>query len=107
MTYALAFDIGFGLQSIVHNFVSGLILLFERPSKVGDNIELDNQRVEIKKIGLHATLAQPRIELYQEIDRKFRSFVIRIPFPQQDLHMHVVDQSTPPAQEKSKTNKPY
>lgn len=55
---ALGIGIGFGLQEIVHNFVSGLILLFERPIKVSDNIKLDGQQVEIKKIGLRATLVQ-------------------------------------------------
>ena len=180
---ALGVGIGFGLQGIVHNFVSGLILLFERPIKVGDNIELDGQRVEIKKIGLRATLVQTfdrseivvpnseltsnkvtnwtlsdrcarikiplrvaygsdvpcvmqtlldcaqkhsqvtkhpapqvlfmefgensmnfelrvwiaeiddmfqtRSELFQEIEQRFRSLAIDIPFPQLDLHMHV------------------
>ncbi|MFT5700943.1 MAG: potassium efflux system protein [Desulforhopalus sp.] len=192
---ALGIGIGFGLQGIVHNFVSGLILLFERPIKVGDNIELDKKRVVIKKIGLRATLVQTldrseivvpnsdltsnkvtnwtlsdrcariripvgvaygsdvpmvmktlletgqehvqvathpapqvlfmqfgessldfelriwiseidtlvqtRSELYQEIDRKFRSLAIKIPFPQQDLHMHVVDKPTPGAEEEA------
>jgi len=52
---ALGVGIGFGLQSVVNNFVSGLILLFERPARVGDMIELGGQWVVIKKIGLRAT----------------------------------------------------
>ena len=48
---ALGVGIGFGLQGIINNFVSGLILLFERPIKVGDYIELGAQRAEIKKSG--------------------------------------------------------
>jgi small-conductance mechanosensitive channel len=55
---ALGIGIGFGLQSIVNNFVSGLILLFERPVRVGDSIELGGRWAEIKKIGLRATTVQ-------------------------------------------------
>jgi potassium efflux system protein len=55
---ALGVGIGFGLQSIVNNFVSGLILLFERPVRVGDSIELAGQWAEIKRIGLRATTVQ-------------------------------------------------
>lgn len=55
---ALGVGIGFGLQSVVNNFVSGLILLFERPVRVGDFIELGGKWAEIKKIGLRATTAQ-------------------------------------------------
>jgi potassium efflux system protein len=55
---ALGVGIGFGLQGIVNNFVSGLILLFERPIKVGDYIQLSEQWAEIKKIGLRATVVE-------------------------------------------------
>ena len=55
---ALGVGIGFGLQGIVNNFVSGLILLFERPVRVGDYIELDGKWAEIKNIGLRATTVQ-------------------------------------------------
>ncbi|MEJ2364271.1 MAG: mechanosensitive ion channel [Deltaproteobacteria bacterium] len=55
---ALGVGIGFGLQGIVNNFVSGLILLFERPVKVGDFIQLGEQWAEIKKIGLRATIVE-------------------------------------------------
>jgi small-conductance mechanosensitive channel len=55
---ALGVGLGFGLQSVVNNFVSGLILLFERPVRVGDSVELGGGFAEIKKIGLRATTVQ-------------------------------------------------
>lgn len=55
---ALGVGIGFGLQGVVNNFVSGLILLFERPVRIGDTIELEGKWAEIKKIGLRATTVQ-------------------------------------------------
>jgi small-conductance mechanosensitive channel len=58
MLSALGVGIGFGLQGVVNNFVSGLILLFERPVRVGDTIELEGRWAEIKKIGLRATTVQ-------------------------------------------------
>ncbi len=53
---ALGVGIGFGLQAIVNNFASGLILLFERPIKVGDTIEIGKEFGEVKKLGLRATI---------------------------------------------------
>ena len=52
---ALGVGVGFGLQNIVNNFVSGLILLFERPVRVGDTLDLDNTGGVVDKIGMRAT----------------------------------------------------
>lgn len=52
---ALGVGIGFGLQTVVNNFVCGLILLFERPLRVGDTIEFGGTLAKIAKIGLRST----------------------------------------------------
>jgi small-conductance mechanosensitive channel len=48
--------IGFGLQNIINNFVSGLILLFERPIKVGDVIDVGGNVGEVTRIGIRASV---------------------------------------------------
>ncbi len=55
---ALGLGVGLGLQTIVNNFVSGMILLFERPVKVGDTVEISGQIGKLSQIGLRASIVR-------------------------------------------------
>jgi small-conductance mechanosensitive channel len=52
---ALGVGIGMGLQSVVNNFVSGIILIFDGSLKIGDEIEVGGQAGKVKEIGLRAS----------------------------------------------------
>jgi small-conductance mechanosensitive channel len=55
---AFGVGLGFGLQNIINNFVSGIILLFERPIKVGDVIQLGGNEGVVKHIGIRASIVE-------------------------------------------------
>ena len=51
---AFTVGVGFGLQTVINNFVCGIILLFERPIKVGDVVQIDADVGEVRRIGIRA-----------------------------------------------------
>jgi potassium-dependent mechanosensitive channel len=53
---AFSVGVGFGLQNVINNFVSGLILLFERPIKVGDIIQVASNTGAVQRIGIRASI---------------------------------------------------
>jgi small-conductance mechanosensitive channel len=55
---AFTVGVGFGLQNIFNNFVSGLILLFERPVQVGDVIQMDDAAGVVERIGIRASIVR-------------------------------------------------
>jgi potassium efflux system protein len=52
---AFGVGIGFGLQNVVNNFVSGLIVLFERPVRVGDSVQIADVLGEVRRIGIRSS----------------------------------------------------
>jgi len=52
---AFGVGIGFGLQNVVNNFVSGLIVLFERPVRVGDSVQVADVLGEVRRIGIRSS----------------------------------------------------
>lgn len=55
---ALSVGIGFGLQTIINNLVSGIILAFERPIQIGDEIEVGINKGTVKEVGIRASKIQ-------------------------------------------------
>lgn len=58
---AFGVGLGFGLQNIVNNFVSGIILLFERPVKVGDVVQFGDQVGTVSRIGIRASTVRTSV----------------------------------------------
>lgn len=55
---ALAIGVGFGAQTLINNFISGVILLFERGIRVGDIVEVDDQRGTVVSFGFRTSLLE-------------------------------------------------
>jgi small-conductance mechanosensitive channel len=58
LTGAFGVGLGFGLRDVVNNFVSGLIVLFERPINVGDAIQMGDLAGEVRRIGIRSTMVR-------------------------------------------------
>ena len=56
----LGVGLGFGLKNVMSNFISGLIILFERPIKVGDRIIIDEMIADVEEIKIRATIVRTR-----------------------------------------------
>jgi len=61
---ALAIGVGFGAQALINNFISGIILLFEGPIKVGDRIEVEGTKGRVVSIGLRCS----QVRRYDGVD---------------------------------------
>lgn len=55
---ALAIGLGFGMQNLLKNFISGIIILFERPFRVGDVLDVGGQRGTVTTVGIRSSVLQ-------------------------------------------------
>ena len=58
LTGAFGVGVGFGMQNIIANFVSGLVLQFERPIRIGDVLEVGTITGEVQRIGIRSSLVR-------------------------------------------------
>lgn len=70
----LSIGIGFALKEVISNFVSGIILLFEKVLKPGDIISIEGQTCEVKKLGIRATTVRMIIDNSEKIIPNQRFF---------------------------------
>ncbi|MEM9155770.1 MAG: mechanosensitive ion channel domain-containing protein [Cyanobacteria bacterium P01_F01_bin.33] len=61
---AVGLGIGFGLQNLSNNFISGLVVLFERPIQVGDFIEIEDLQGTVERISIRATAIRTQDNIY-------------------------------------------
>ena len=87
----LGVGIGFGLQNLTANFISGIILLLERPVKVGDRIEVDGVWGDVKKINLRTTVVTTpdNISIIIPNSNLLENKVINYYHTNRDIRLHV------------------
>ena len=88
---SLSIGIGLGLQTITNNFVSGLIILLERPVKIGDRVEFGNLNGEIVRISARATtiLTNNNIAVIVPNSELITSSVINWSYPNRRVRFQV------------------
>ncbi|MBV8389927.1 MAG: mechanosensitive ion channel [Mucilaginibacter sp.] len=93
---ALSVGIGLGMQNIVNNFVSGIILIFEKPFQIGDFVELADKKGKIQDIGIRASkmLTQQGSEVIipngDLISNRFTNWTINSAWVQSEILFKVV-----------------
>lgn len=92
---ALSVGIGLGMQNIVNNFVSGIILIFEKPFQIGDFVELADKKGKIQDIGIRASkmLTQQGAEVIipngDLISNRFTNWTINSAYVQSEIILKV------------------
>ncbi len=106
---ALSLGIGFGLQNVVDNFVSGLVLLIERPIKIGDWVSLSEHEGYVKRINFRSTELEtftrasiiiPNSEL---ISKPVTNMTLKDSFGRVDVEISVAYDSDPKLVERTLT----
>lgn len=87
----LGVGIGFGLQNISSNFISGLILLFERPIKIGDRIEVGDVWGDVKRIKLRTTVVTTpdNVSIIIPNSKLLDNNVVNFYYSNRDMQLHV------------------
>lgn len=92
---ALSVGIGLGMQNIVNNFVSGIILIFEKPFQIGDFVELADKKGKIQDIGIRASkmLTQQGAEVIipngDLISNRFTNWTINSAYVQSEIVLKI------------------
>lgn len=88
---AVGIGVGFGLQTITNNFISGLIVLFERPIKVGDRIQVGDVTGDVIHIGARATTikSNDNIEIIIPNSEFISSQVINWSHSDREVRLHI------------------
>lgn len=92
---ALSVGIGLGMQNIVNNFVSGIILIFEKPFQIGDFVELADKKGKIQDIGIRASkmLTQQGAEVVipngDLVSNRFTNWTINSAYVQSEIILKV------------------